>query len=216
MHFSWAHNIPLGENSHLKHIMHVCNQSHCENFYWWWLFMPLYMSWKLRWLTRFFFSRSTTVRYLRRKDIFLNMFLCIFKINKSISLRKLSFFNFFLKWDNLHFKLKFLNLNVLSKVSDEVSSFPVWNIYTLPFNFSRPRRSGKQIWKHCLSFLVFLQIWMTWNISYSMRSQKLFNAINETVMYQEHVKSENKQQQQNAGLESEESGSLAKEPVCDF
>lgn len=44
-----------------------------------------------------------------------------------------------------------------------------------------------------------------------MRSQKLFNAINETVMYQEHVKrKKTKQQQQNAGLESEESGSWLK------
>ena len=41
-----------------------------------------------------------------------------------------------------------------------------------------------------------------------MRSHKLFNEINETVMNQEHVKrKKTKEQQQNAGLESEESGS---------
>lgn len=41
-----------------------------------------------------------------------------------------------------------------------------------------------------------------------MRSHKLFNEINETVIYQEHVKrKKTKQQQQNAGLEREESGS---------
>ena len=41
-----------------------------------------------------------------------------------------------------------------------------------------------------------------------MRSHKLFNEINETVMYQEQVKrKKTKQQQQNAGLECEESGS---------